>query len=223
MTQPIVIGVDEAGRGALAGPLVVCATAFHCDTPIVTTTYHGLRGDRTIAAGDSKSFTNTLYREVLDTAIRKIAVAISIIEYSAQEIDTRLMHVVFPEALRLAIARITENLVQRGFGGGVDGYVVKLDGEMPPLSNIPCTVHAIPDGDKKIWQIGAASIVAKVYRDRRMDELHQLYPAWGFDTHRGYPTTEHKKLLKVLDTTTVHRRTFRPVAEAHGMPPGFEI
>ena len=218
-----IIGIDEAGRGALAGPLVVCATAFHCETPVVTATYHGLRGDRTIVAGDSKAFTNTLHREVLDKEIRKTALAVSTIEYSAQEIDARLMHVVFPTALRLVIARVTENLVQRGFGNGANDYIVKLDGEMPPLSDIPCIIHAIPDGDKKIWQIGAASIVAKVYRDRRMDELHQLYPAWGFDTHRGYPTAEHKKLLKVLNTTPIHRRTFRPVAEARGMPPGFEI
>ncbi len=74
-----------------------------------------------------------------------------------------------------------------------------------------------------MWQIGAASVVAKVYRDKRMAELHERYPEWGFDKHKGYPTPKHKALLGDLEATPIHRRTFKPVAEAQGMPPGFEV
>jgi ribonuclease HII len=223
MAPRIIIGVDEAGRGALAGPLVVCAAAFQVDTPVVTAMYKSLRGEKVVVAGDSKSFSNPLHREVLDPVIRESAMAVAVIERSAKEIDERLMYVVFPEALRLAIARVIERLVQLGHGDVANDYVVKIDGEIPRPEGIPCVVHSIPDGDKKIWQIGAASIVAKVHRDHRMDELHAAYPEWGFDTHRGYPTPAHKKLIKTLELTPIHRRTFRPVAEAKGLPPGFEM
>jgi ribonuclease HII len=189
----------------------------------VSATYRGLRGDHIVVAGDSKSFSNPVHREVLDVAIREVALGVAVVERSAKEIDDRLMHVVFTEALRLAIARVMEQLVAAGHGDVVNDYVVKIDGEIPRPAGIPCAVHSIPDGDKKVWQIGAASIVAKVLRDQRMDELHKLYPEWGFDKHRGYPTPGHKKLLKTLETTTAHRRTFRPVAEARGLPVGFEV
>lgn len=223
MTEPrIIVGIDEVGRGALAGPLVVCAAAFPVGLSPVTATYRGLRGDHVITAGDSKSFSNPLHREVLDVAIREIALAVTIVEKSAKEIDERLMSVVFPETIRLALARVVEQLVQQGHGSCPADFVAKLDGEIPIPAGVPCRVFAIPDGDKKVWEIGAASIAAKVHRDKRMDELHELYPDWGFDKHRGYPTPAHKRLLKLLDTSPIHRRTFKPVAEARGLPPGFE-
>lgn len=221
--SPIIIGVDETGRGALAGPLVVCAAAFHDPTPIVTATYRGLRGDKKLRVGDSKSFSNPAHREVLNRSIRASAAAVAVVEQSARQIDERLMFVVYPETLRLAIARVIEELVRKGYRDTVKGFVVKLDGETPRPPGVPCAVHSVPGGDKTIWQISAASIVAKVYRDARMAEMHERYPDWGFNQHRGYPTPNHKALLKVLEPTPIHRRTFRPVAEARGMPPGFEV
>jgi len=221
--SPIIIGVDETGRGALAGPLVVCAAAFHSHTPRVTATYRGIRGDKDLVVGDSKAYSNPKHREVLDRAVRASVASIAVVERSAKQIDERLMYVVYPETLRLAIARVMEQLVNEGYSNVVNGYVVKLDGDTPRPPGIPCPVHSVPGGDKKIWQIGAASVVAKVYRDERMRVMHELYPEWGFDKNKGYPTPKHKDMLEELEATPIHRRTFRPVAEAQGMPPGFEV
>jgi len=220
--NPIIIGVDETGRGALAGPLVVCAAAFHPDTAPVTATYRGLRRDKELLVSDSKSYSNPKHREVLDREIRKSVASIAVVERSAKQIDAHLMFVVYPATLRLAIARVMEQLVHQGYSDRANDYVVKLDGDIR-CPGVPCPVHSIPGGDKTVWQISAASVVAKVYRDKRMREMHDLYPEWDFDKHKGYPTPKHKELLEAFDATPIHRRTFRPVAEAQGMPPGFEV
>lgn len=219
----IVIGVDEAGMGALAGPLVVCAIAFQYEDPAVTATYHGVRGDVVVTAGDSKSFRNPTQREVLDVAIRGSAHAIALIERSNKEIDARLISNVFPEALKLAIARCIEQIVLRGQFTDPRHYLVVVDGEIAVPDGLPCPARAIPDGDKKVWQIGAASIVAKVARDRHMMSLSQKHPEYDFEKNKGYPTPDHKKRLKQHGVSTVHRKTFRPVAEAEGPKPGFEV
>lgn len=219
----IVIGVDEAGRGALAGPLVVVATAFLREEPCVTATYRSVRGDVVVTAGDSKSFKSDTQREVLDQAIRQIAMSIAIVEKTSAEIDARLLYTVFPEALMGAVARCIEQLVAKGVYTDPRQFLVMIDGETPIPPGIPCPTRAIVDGDKRVWQIGAASIVAKVARDARMLELHEKYPEYGFDQHKGYPVPNHKKLLKKLGPCPIHRGTFRPVAESRGPIPGFEF
>lgn len=218
----IVVGVDEAGRGALAGPLVVTAAAFAEETPRIVATWHGLRGDKTLVVGDSKGINNPAHREALKRAVDSGALAVATVTRTSTEIDARLMHVVFPETIRLAISRCLEKLVATGRLRQKDDCVIMVDGDTPLPTDIPCEMHAVPDGDKMVWQIGAASVVAKVTRDTLMDALHEKYPDWEFDKHRGYPTPRHKVLLKKLDLTPAHRRTFRPVAEAKGLPPGFE-
>jgi ribonuclease HII len=223
MSAPkIVIGVDEAGRGALAGPLVVAAVAFLREEPCVSATYHGVRGDTVVHAGDSKSFKSDTQREVLDQAIRQIATAIAIVEKTAAEIDARLMGAVYPEAIRGAIARCIEQLVARGVFKNPREFLVMLDGDTPVPPGMPCEVRPIVEGDKRVWQIGAASIVAKVTRDARMVELHEKFPLYDFITNRGYPVPNHKKLLKKHGPCAVHRGTFAPVFEARGHVPGFE-
>lgn len=218
----IVVGVDESGRGALAGPLVVSAAAFAEETPRIVATWHGLRSDKTLTVGDSKGITNPAHREVLMRAIGNGAAATATIVRTSAEIDARLMHVVFAETIRLVISRCLEKLVASSWLSRKDDCIVMVDGDTPLPTDIPCQMRAIPDGDKTVWQIGAASLVAKVTRDALMDSIHKTYPEWEFDKHRGYPTPRHKALLKQLDLTPVHRRTFKPVAEAKGLPPGFE-
>ncbi len=223
MIEPqVIIGVDESGRGALAGPLVVVAAAFRRGASPVTAEYRGLRGDKRLTAGDSKSFSNPIHREVLDQAIRASALALAVVERSAQEIDERLMSAVHPEATRLAIARVLEQLTTKGNGTSPADFLVMLDGEGQIPEGIPCPVRTVVDGDKHVWQIGAASIVAKVHCDARMLALHTRHPDWGFDQHKGYPTAAHRRLLAEHGPSPVHRITFRPVAEARGLPPGFE-
>ena len=223
MTTPsIIIGVDESGRGSLAGPLVVCAVAFLREEQPVTAAYHSLRGDKVVTAGDSKSFSNPVHREVLDQAIRSVALGYTVIERSASEIDARLMFHVFPESLHLAISRLLEQLLAKGFSKNPQDYLVMVDGDVPLPQGLGCPMRAVIDGDKLVWQIGAASIVAKVACDAKMVALHEQYPKYDFAKNKGYPVHAHKKVLKALGPSPVHRKTFRPVAEALGLPPGFE-
>lgn len=217
----VIIGVDEVGCGALAGPLVVAAVAFADTAERVTAVYRGLRSEKTLLVGDSKSLKDE-HREVLARAVEEKALATCIIERSNKDIDARLLYVVFPETVGLVIARVLEELKHRGIGAAPEDYLVMIDGDIRVPPNIPCPYRTIVDGDKKIWQIGAASVIAKVKRDARMVQLHEKYPEYGFDKNKGYPVPAHKKLLIEHGPCAVHRRTFRPVAEARGLPEGFE-
>lgn len=224
VTQPnIIIGVDESGRGALAGPLTVCAAAFRREDSPITASYQDKRGVfKTLIVKDSKKIANPEHRDTLAAAIKGAALGVAVVERSAAEIDQRLMFKVFPETLRLAVVRLLEQLVAKGHPREPEHYLVVFDGEVPMPRDLRCPMRAIVDGDARVWQIGAASIVAKAARDEVMAKLHAKHPNYGFDKHKGYPTKDHKALLKQLGASDVHRKTFRPVAEAQGLPPGFE-
>jgi ribonuclease HII len=224
VTAPqIVIGMSQAGRGALAGPLVVTAAAFRFGEPPVQARYQSLRGEQRLSAADPRSFADPVQRGVLDVAIRDAALAVAIVERGAKEIDARLMRSIFPETMKLAVSRVLEELVAKGMGQTPTDYLVLVDGDVELPEGIPCPVRAVVDGERQVGPIGAASIVAKVHRDAHMDALHAQYPDWRFDQHKGYPTAAHKQLLRTHGPSSVHRKSFRPVAEANGLPPGFEV
>ncbi len=148
--------------------------------------------------------------------------ATCIVERSAKEIDERLMWVVFSEALKLTIIRVIDKLMGQGVGNVPADFLVMLDGDIVVPAGIPCAVRTVIDGDKRVWQIGAASLIAKVQRDAKMQALHEKYPDYQFDKNKGYPVPKHKALLKKLGPSPVHRKTFKPVAEWNGLPEGFE-
>ena len=225
MSEPrYIIGVDEVGCGAIAGPLVVAAVAFRADAPRVMAEWRGVRGVKMLAVDDSKKIKAPEQRAVLDVAIRAATVASAVIERSATEIDARLLREVFPEALRLAIQRCAEQLamVLGSFSLRKDELLVLVDGDLE-RPDVPCPVRMIPGGDAIDWRIGAASIVAKACHDRYMSRIANEYPAWSFDKHRGYPTPKHLDQLHrdgLLDQ--VHRKTFGPVRASRGPIPGME-
>ncbi len=225
MSEPrYIIGVDEVGCGAIAGPLVIAAIAFQADAPRVTAEWRGVRGNKQLAADDSKKIKVPEQRAVLDAAIRAAAAAHAVIERTPSEIDARLLREVFPEALRLAIQRCAEHLAMSlgVLGLQKDELLVLVDGDLE-RPNVPCPVRMVPGGDALDWRIGAASIVAKACHDRYMARLAMEYPDWSFDKHRGYPTPKHLDQLHrdgVLDQ--VHRKTFGPVRAARGPIPGME-
>lgn len=204
-----VVGVDEAGCGALAGPLVVAAVAFPADADRVTAIWKGVHADKHLVVGDSKGIKNAAHRAALSIGVLQTCSSMAIIERSAKEIDARLFGTVFPEAIALAAARcieklkVTENVEAKDILVLIDGDLQKPD--------LPCQVKCIPDGDKTDWRIGAASIVAKARHDQHMEELHAQYPRWAFDQHHGYPTKKHKELLAERGPTEAHRRSFKPV------------
>jgi ribonuclease HII len=221
MTYRYVIGVDEAGCGALCGPLIVVAVAFPADAERVSSMWKGVYADKTLMAGDSKGIKNPAHREALSIAVHATCSALVVIERTSAEIDQRLLGTVFPEAIKLAASRCLERLKTMDPSLEPEDCLVLVDGDVERPA-LPCPVRCIPDGDKLDWRIGAASIVAKATHDKRIDELHKEFPRWGFDRSRGYPTREHKALLVKRGPTTAHRKTYRPVREAVPKAQGIE-
>jgi ribonuclease HII len=183
----LVAGVDEAGRGPLAGPVVAAAVILDELNPI-----KGL--------ADSKQLSATR-RAALYDEIRAKALCCSVAEASVQEIDT--LNIL--QATMLAMRRAVQGLRLKPTKVLVDGN------RLPPLDVL---AEAIVQGDAKVQAISAASILAKVTRDRMLEALHAQHPQYGFDRHKGYGTAQHLAALREHGPLPVHRRSFAPVAEA---------
>jgi ribonuclease HII len=181
----LICGVDEAGRGPLAGPVCAAAVVFE----------PGRRAPAGIA--DSKVL-SPRERERLADLIRKRALAWSVAWASVEEIDS----VNILQASLLAMRRAVETL-------SVLPHEVLFDGSQCPMLALPA--RAIVDGDAKVRVIAAASILAKTARDAEMRRLHERFPQYGFDEHKGYPTPRHLKALRRHGVCEVYRRTFAPV------------
>jgi len=180
-----IAGVDEAGRGPLAGPVVAAAVILDPLRPIA-----GL--------ADSKSLSATR-RDALYAAIIERAASYAIALASVEEIDQLNIYHATLLAMRRAIAALSIRPQQ-----------VLIDGNVCP--KIPIPAVAIVKGDATVPAISAASILAKVTRDRMMDVLDLEYPRYGFARHRGYPTAVHRQALTQYGPSPVHRRSFAPVA-----------
>lgn len=186
-TGRLVAGVDEVGRGPLIGNVVAAAVILD-----PARTVDGLT--------DSKKLSEEK-REQLFPLIQERALAWSIAWATPAEIDElNILH-----ATMLAMQRAVTQL-------SVVPEFALIDGNRCP-PGLPCASEAIIKGDLKEPAISAASILAKVYRDREMAELDQRYPDYGFARHKGYPTALHMERLRLLGPLPEHRRSFRPVAE----------
>ena len=182
----LVAGVDEAGRGPLAGPVVAAAVILDDQRPIA-----GL--------ADSKKL-SPARREALFDEIRAHALCFSIAEASVEEID--LMNIL--QATLLAMRRAVQGL-------RLKPVMVLVDGNRLPVLDVPA--EAIVKGDARVQAISAASILAKVHRDRWCAQLHERYPQYGFAGHKGYGTAAHMAALRAHGACPEHRRTFAPVAQ----------
>jgi len=180
----LVCGVDEAGRGPLAGPVFAAAVILNAQHPI-----EGL--------ADSKKLTPR-QREALAREICAHATAWAVASASVEEIDS----INILQASLLAMRRAVEKLT-------VTPRQVLVDGLHRPRLTVP--VQAIVRGDATMPEIAAASILAKVARDEEMLVLHHRHPQYGFDRHKGYPTSAHLRALREHGVSAVHRRSFAPV------------
>jgi len=179
-----VAGVDEVGRGPLAGPVVAAAVIL--DPARIP---DGLADSKALSAAK---------RERLHDEVRARALAVSVAEASVEEIDRlNILH-----ASMLAMRRAVEALPEVGF--------VLVDGNCVP-PGLPCPGEAVVKGDALCLSIAAASIVAKVVRDRLMVDLAQQHPGYGWEANAGYPTKAHLEALLHLGLTPWHRRSFGPV------------
>ncbi len=185
----LMAGVDEAGRGPLAGPVVAAAVILDDLNPIA-----GLN--------DSKKLT-AARRDKLFDEIRARALCCSIAQASVQEIDE--LNIL--QATLLAMRRAVQGL-------RLKPVKVLVDGNRLPVLDV--VAEAIVKGDALVPAISAASILAKVTRDRWCQELHQQYPHYGFDNHKGYGTAEHMQALREYGACPEHRRSFSPVRDVLG-------
>ncbi len=184
MSFRLAAGVDEAGRGPLAGPVLVAAVILDA---------------RNIPAGldDSKRL-SAAAREALYPQICRAARAWAVVEVSVEEIDRCNIL----QATLLGMRQAVEQL-------DPVPAVALVDGNQAPA--LACEVQTLVKGDQLEPAISAASILAKVSRDRLMLRMHQRYPGYGFDRHKGYPTRFHLQALEQLGPCPIHRRSFAPV------------
>jgi len=192
-TPALVAGVDEAGRGPLAGPVVAAAVILDERQPIA-----GLADSKKLSAAR---------RDQLYDEIRAKALCCCVAQASVEEID------------RLNILQATLLAMQRAVAGlRLKPGLVLVDGNRLPL--LEMRAEAIVKGDAKVAAISAASILAKVTRDRGLELLDQHYPQYGFARHKGYGTAEHLQALRLHGPCPEHRRSFAPVAQAERSPLG---
>lgn len=182
----LLAGVDEVGRGPLAGPVVAAAVILDPRQPIM-----GLQDSKKISHKKRQSLADEIKSKAFAWAFGRAEVA---------EIDElNILH-----ASLLAMKRAVEAL-------GKEPEMVVVDGQYTP--DIDYKKLAIIKGDSLIPAISAASIIAKVQRDSEMIDFDKIYPGYGFSSHKGYPTKQHIKALEKLGITKIHRRSFRPVSK----------
>jgi len=190
-SKTFIAGIDEAGRGPLAGPVVVAAVVFEPGrTPI-----NGLADSKQLCADR---------REVLYARIVERALAWHVVFIEVDEIDRINIY----HATMLGMRRALEAVLHVARDG--HGCVARIDGNALPRA-LPCPAEAIIGGDASDRSIMAASILAKVSRDRHMRELHRQWPQYGFDEHKGYSTPAHLAALTRHGPCPQHRRSFAPV------------
>ena len=191
MVEVITAGVDEAGRGPLAGAVYAAAVVLDPMRPIV-----GLADSKILKACE---------RERLAQEVQDKALAWCIAMADVEEID------------RLNILRATFLAMQRAVQGlGVKPMLALVDGNQPPM--LSCAVQTVIKGDARVPAISAASILAKTARDADLFRLHELYPQYGFDQHKGYGTAMHLARLREHGPCPEHRRSFAPVRGFVALP-----
>jgi ribonuclease HII len=184
MRQLLVCGVDEAGRGPIAGPVYAAAVILDPARQV-----RGLADSKILSAPR---------REVLAARVKERAIAWAVAHASVEEID----RINILRASLLAMRRAVEGLT-------IQPQEAWIDGNMCP--DLPCAARAIVDGDATHKPISAASILAKTARDAEMCALHERFPQYGFDQHKGYATPEHLEAVGRLGPCEIHRRSFRSV------------
>lgn len=180
----IIAGIDEAGRGPLAGPVIAAAVILDPNKKI-----RGLK--------DSKLLTPKK-RDYLYNKIYERAIAIAVGRADVQEIDA----INILQATLLAMKRAIDAL-------SIKPHLALIDGNQKPF--LPCAANTIIKGDQLEPVISAASIIAKVFRDREMCQLDKQFPGYGFSAHKGYGTPKHLAMLKKLGPCSIHRRSYQPV------------
>lgn len=192
----IIAGCDEAGRGAWAGPLVAAAVVLPKNVRLP-----GVR--------DSKLLTERMRERLYDVIVNK-ALAWNIAVLSVKRVDRHGVHKANLAALCQAVRELSVSVDPhiKNFCVGVDHALI----DAFHVESMPCPSTSVLHGDRNVLSIAAASVLAKVTRDRIMIALHKRFPQYGFDRHKGYGTPEHQRALERFGPSPLHRRSFAPIA-----------
>ena len=183
----LVAGVDEVGIGPLAGPVLACAVILDPADPI-----DGLADSKSIGEKRRKALADEIYQRALSVSVGRASV---------EEID------------ELNVLKASHLAMRRALAGlSLEPDHVLVDGNKVP--EMDYSAEAIVQGDKTVEAISAASIVAKVTRDEELVALAQDYPGYGFESHKGYPTAQHRRALRTMGPCPAHRRSYAPVQAA---------
>jgi len=190
-----VFGVDEAGRGAWAGPVVSAAVCLPEPTPALFETLTGVRDSKQMTRRQRESFEAVIHQHALTWGVGKA---------SSDEIDA---HGIVP-ATRLAMTRAIDSATER-----LNPDYLLIDGRKWHDAPYTIPLECLTKGDQRSLSIAAASVLAKVHRDRIMIELDEEFAVWNFGKHKGYGTSEHRAHLNRYGLSSIHRRCFRPMKE----------
>ena len=241
--QKIVVGVDEAGRGPLAGPVIACAITSPANFKLQISNVKQITNDKCLPRAKAKlSVRGQMPKKLIKdskqlTAKQREQVYLALknnpqVAWAIGRAGERLIDKInIFEASKLAMKRAVLNLEKKLTDSNRGGSPVTLQGNLPckvlllvdgnfkislnylPQLNLPVEQQAIVKGDEKIPLISLASIIAKVSRDKIMRNYHKKYPQYGFEQHKGYPTAQHKIQLANFGPSDIHRQTFKPVAQ----------
>lgn len=198
----LVVGVDEVGRGCLAGPVVAGAVALSLSPELFSRDLFPWLDDIT----DSKCLKPEA-REELSPLIQAWAPACAVGIATVDEIDQINIYHASHLAMKRAVDEVFAQLSEKGFAPVSH---ILIDGNALP-KNLPAKATAIVKGDLQCLSIAAASIIAKVWRDKEMERYDEVYPGYGLGVHKGYATPVHSTSLKKLGASPIHRRSFAPV------------
>jgi len=211
MVRRLIVGVDEVGYGAIAGPLVVGAVAFDTRTRCPILKREKFERGADVPVGDSKTIKHTLLPRLV-TLIEEACVDYDVIQVSPKEIDRVGVGPARITAIKTAVQRLLERIAIQERVTDVAGYKVIVDGD---ICLGECRFQYTPQvkADATVWQVGAASIMAKYKQVHAMLRLHEEFKKYGWDQNKGYPTPDHRKALKEHGASKYHRRSYKPVQD----------
>jgi ribonuclease HII len=202
-----IIGTDEVGRGPLCGPVLACAAMFKDSNFEIPAEFQ----KQFDLIRDSKKVSEKQREEIFDFILEHFHVGIGLCDH--ETIDRiNILEASFL-SMKKAILELKKNIGQEIWGEIEPKYIVLVDGNKQ-IPNLSMEQYAVIGGDKLVKSISAASIVAKVTRDRMMEEMHEKYPQYGLDKHKGYGTKVHMDALAKYGPCEIHRKSFAPVRRA---------
>ena len=211
MVRRLIVGVDEVGYGAIAGPLVVGAVAFDTRTRRPVLKREPFERGKDVPVRDSKTIKHTLLPRMV-TLIEEACVDYNVVQVPPKSVDRMGVGPARIDAIKTAVQRLLEKVATHVRPEDFEGYKVIVDGDLD-LGECRFKYKSVVKADRDVWQVAAASIMAKYTQVHAMLALHAEFTKYGWDKNKGYPTKDHRAALQKHGACKHHRKSYRPVQE----------